>query len=1194
MNRTQSKRVRARVWPALGAMAIVAAGLTGFSGAWAAEAPAQVRTWTGAVSANWADAGNWSGGGAPGAADDVVIEGGKFQPLLDLTNGAVTIKSLTIGSKTAAAMLTFTNGNVTDKILIVKGDVTVGATGVLTHANETATGKSVGDETQRLCLEIGGNLTIDAGGAIRVAGCGYGKVIPHNRASGTHGGEGGFGFVRDAGVTAWMTPTYGSITNPVTAGGGGGAAAGGGVAVLRAAGRVTVNGTIDASGSDQGGAGGSVTLRAGELLGSGSVSANGGSHKGLFGGGGGGRIAVVLTKAATFGSVAMSAAGGAGGIAHGAAGTIYLHGAGQESGTFIVSNPSLTGMDGARTLIGPEVTGEMPRDVRVLDRARLVVTRDTSVALDNNSLWRYYEIQRCAYARADDGKLEPLDLAPMTTRDSTWPRVDPRPAATTESSPLPPADWAGLSMDDSAWPRVRLPKPWDFRPPGPRPQSRRGARAAILLRGKFELRDPATVTSCRLSVDYVGGVVVHVNGKEALRRHVPGDKSDLLALAEDYAKDEFATDKCDRHAREIVIDKSLLRQGVNVVAIEVHTAPYTRAYVKTIEKNPQDPWEPIGLLNAQLSIAPAAAVAASAARPAGVRVWNCAPYDTVSLFDYGDPTESLRPVTIHAVRNSVFSGRLMVGSDQTIKGLKATVSDLKQGGATLPAASITVRYALPAATGAGRRYNHDPWEVPPSKSAVPPHRFDGLFEDIPAEIPVFPVPEVPETFRGRTERRRLTPGAVAPLWFTVRVPRDAKPGVYEGRITIGAEGLPPTNVSLRVSVGDWIMPDPKEFRMQNLAYNDPEKVAGLYGVPLWSDRHMELQGRSQALMAEVGARQVIVNLCPDALGNNNEGLVRWVKQPDGSYKHDYAAFDKYLDMVASSLGKPSPLQLHCWQGDPGKRARWVSVLDPATNKIGRMKQPDLESEEAVAFWKPVFDEVLKKIKARGWLEPDVTVMGYLVGIGSPQSDVTELVEQLWPEAVWGVLSHNGQRGWRPSPPIKVRYSHMVYAGGVPSARGYRELLKPQSEILCNSYRVNWSDHTPLNDQRRVGEDIIMSGRDGVSDFGVCGGGPGYPFGPATSQHAILYPGPDGLVATERFEMFREGVEMAETLIYIERAIQEKKLSPALQQKAEQALEARSQAFIKDWFAIRDMPGAEEDAKLLGLAGEVAREMAGKK
>ncbi len=61
MSNKQSEHRRTRIGSTLGAVAMMAAGLTGVSGAWAAEAPAQVRTWTGAVSANWADAGNWSG-----------------------------------------------------------------------------------------------------------------------------------------------------------------------------------------------------------------------------------------------------------------------------------------------------------------------------------------------------------------------------------------------------------------------------------------------------------------------------------------------------------------------------------------------------------------------------------------------------------------------------------------------------------------------------------------------------------------------------------------------------------------------------------------------------------------------------------------------------------------------------------------------------------------------------------------------------------------------------------------------------------------------------------------------------------------------------------------------------------------------------------------------------------------------------
>ncbi len=1222
MSNKQSEHRLARIGSTLGAVAMMAAGLAGVSGAWAAEAPAQARTWTGAVSANWADAGNWSGGAAPGAADDVVIESGKFQPLLDLTNGAVIIKSLTIGSKTAAATLTFTNGNVTDKILIVKADVTVGTNGVLTHAKETAKGKSVGDETQRLGLEIGGNLTIGAGGAIRVAGCGYAVGAGPYKAVGTsggvHGGEGGFG--RDSSPPT--TPTYGSVTNPVTAGGGSGyGAAGGGIAVIRAVGRLTVDGVIDASGGQgqaaQGaGAGGSVNIRAGELLGNGSISAKGGDAGAAGAGGGGGRIAVVLTKAATFGSVTMNAAGGAvvwKALGYGAAGTIYLQGTGQASWMLIVSNPPLVGVGGARTLIGPEVSGDIPADVRVLDRARYVVTRDTVTVLDKNSLWRHFQVQRCATVRTEDGKLEPWDLQPLTLTPGGWPPgMIPKPATSTAPSTLPPVGWAGLAMDDSTWPRVRLPFQIGHEViangSGVRPQNRDGATATLLVRGRFEVKNPAAVKSCRLSVDYVGGVVVTVNGKEVLRRHVPGDKPDLLALAEDYPKEVFASDACDRYAREISIPAALLRPGVNVVAIEVHAAPYTQGYVKSMHgRTCGRYWDPIGLIGAQMSISPAAAAVANVARPAGIRLWNCAPYDTVSVFDYGDPCESLRPVAIHAARNSVFSGRLMVSSDQTIKGLKATVSDLARlrksssssakrssssnarvenedddedegiGGAMLPASAIQVRYAVPVVSG---------------KSSVAPHRFDGLLETIPAEIPVSQAPAAQmENFRGRLERKVMIPSAVAPLWFTVRVPREAKPGIYEGRVTISAQGLPATNVPLRVSVGDWTLSDPKDFRMHNLAYNEPEVVAGLNGVPLWSDRHFELQGRSQALMAEVGSRQFFANLCPSAMPANAEGLVRWIKQPDGSFKHDFSAFDKYLDMVAKSVSKPFPLLLNCWRGlEPSEKgSRYVSLLDPATGKISRMKQPALDSEEAVALWKPVFDEVLKKITARGWL--DATALGWISQQGGPSEDVAALAKQLWPDAVWGILSHSVNRDYKG---VKVRYARTVYSYGFPSVRGYRELLQPQDVILCNTYRWSWNDSTPLNDQRRVGEDIILSGRDGISDFGVNGGGCGWPAGPEVSQTAILYPGPDGPVATERFEMFREGVELAEALIFIERAIQEKKLSPELQQKAEQALEARSTAFIMDWFTIRDMPGAEEDAKLLGLAGEVEREVEKKK
>ena len=141
------------------------------------------------------------------------------------------------------------------------------------------------------------------------------------------------------------------------------------------------------------------------------------------------------------------------------------------------------------------------------------------------------------------------------------------------------------------------------------------------------------------------------------------------------------------------------------------------------------------------------------------------------------------------------------------------------------------------------------------------------------------------------------------------------------------------------------------------------------------------------------------------------------------------------------------------------------------------------------------------------------------------------------------------------------------------------------------------------DCRRIIEDMIMSRHDGLGRFGwdlfplenprggysfvACG----WPRNPRdTTGLAVVYPGPDGPVATERYEMFREGVQLCEALLFIERAIEGKKLSPGLRQRAERYLEARDQAFINHWFPFGIMPGPEEDAKLLDLAGEVAKEI----
>jgi hypothetical protein len=941
------------------------------------------------------------------------------------------------------------------------------------------------------------------------------------------------------------------------------------------------------------------------------------------GGGGGGRIALVVTNGAITESVTMSVAGGPRGdkqAGNGGAGTIYVQGA-----------------------------------------------KPSPVVLDFSTLWRQFHVEGPSYLRMSNGILKATQIdwtdGPWHMHQEGCPWGEPglsvtnvfgHPGSRADGlwTAPPPADWTMPDFEDSAWPRLLWPQPQSqrlFCTPGRFMYD----TVLILARGTFDVKDPAQVKECRLSLAYRGGVVVYVNGKELARGHLPAGTISPATPAEDYpvaafvggdkpivksgANLELPKERLalrERQLRDVAIPVSLLRPGRNVVAIKAHAAPMFENAYTTLRRQfgvwgGGPGWPLVGLVAGRLTISQAApVVVANRTRPSRPQVWNVAAYDTVTCFDYGNPADPLRPIVIRAGRNTVFSGRLMVGSDQPIKGFKVTVTDLQaKAGAKIPAAAVRVRYAVPATEG---------------KSWLPPYRFDGLLDTIPSEIPLVDTRRdanstlqnfsgdigwIPPTWYGSSNPfwKNLTPrisGAVAPLWFTVRVPSHTAPGLYEGQVTVAAEGLPATTVPLQVQVSAWRAPDPRDFRVQNFLYYAEEVIPQYYGVPYWSDRHFEILGQHLSLLAELNSRQVMANLVTgyfDYRGSvpaADESLVRWIKQPDGSYRHDFANFDKYLELVARKIGKPNTLRLNFAEGCGA-----VTVQDSATGKLSRLPPPAPGTEENYIFWKPVIDEVLQRIKARGWLEE--TTLGCNDPHGQPPVKLVDIAYRLWPEGEWSWASHFCGEG-------------MVFKGSTTNVmRKVRHadgcLVKPSGRLPPlwalegpRRYSFAWTSKGQLDDKsllweyRRQVENACMGGYDGVGDFGANL----YPlktpsgsYGTVTAGrgtrwaqqfdciYSLLYPAPDGPVATERYEMFREGLELYEASLYVQNAIHKKLLSAELEQRAKRYLYPqekpgrmtqqirgeRDNTFNRGWFSATYML-AVEDAKLLDLAGEVAREL----
>ena len=855
----------------------------------------------------------------------------------------------------------------------------------------------------------------------------------------------------------------------------------------------------------------------------------------------------------------------------------------------------------------------------------------TVTVLNSDALLRSHLVFKTPVVVTKDGQLRtPLDPTPHVR--------NPRPMAEFQS-PLPAPDWTNPDFNDSSWEKDRTPIE-----AGPEEDSVRYAgpsNALICARAKFTVDDPGKVRDLKLSLEYVGGAVVHVNGRELARGHMPAGEIKPDTLAEKYPDDLYCEpdgsfvqiirgkltnpagfERRYRKMADVSVPAEILRKGVNVLAVEVHRAAVNEAAVSA-KRVRQDTgmgripgiWAYAGFKDLSLTAAAGSALFPSVGRPAGIQVWNCAPHETVTAFDYGDGGE-VQPVVIASPRNGVFSGRLAVSSGQPIRGLKVNVSDLASpGGGKLPSAAVRVRCGEPGGVGG------------PSRTSP---RFNAILDAIPAEIPVVkashPGGHYPTNYlrlkyvggpRFPVARKGLTAGAVAPLWITVRVPADAAPGRYAGTVTVSATGLDPVAVPLKVNISAWTLPEPRDFRVTSFGQHSPDSLANYYNVSLWSDRHFELMGKSMALMAELNSRQALAELAIDfyRLGGNRESMVRWIRGADGGFKHDFTVLDKYLDTVAKHMGKPALLRLNCWGelrpswgGMPSEpEACWakvnegkaVSLLDPATGRIERMDQPVPGTEKSFKFWKPVLDEIRSKVEARGWL--DVTAMGHNSYNSPAHPTVVGVFKKIWPDGVWSYTAHNGVMGqqWRTSEKgvtMLARYADCVWTRSRPVPRGYRKLLQPRPGFWCYTFRTDFNDVSPLIYYRDILEEEIMGGHDGVSDFGVdffafksksgrathvgCGRGTG---GPTCTCMALLAPGPDGPVASERYEAFREGVELCEAILFLERALQDRKISGETADRVNHLLDARGEAFLKRW------PGGrfERDRKLLEMAGEVA-------
>ena len=810
-----------------------------------------------------------------------------------------------------------------------------------------------------------------------------------------------------------------------------------------------------------------------------------------------------------------------------------------------------------------------------------------TVVLDERTAWRTF----VTFGPVLEG--EGQDLEPVG-----------RDRALFEHSPGPGADWTMVDFDDSAWARQRLPL---YSGRGDDGHGFREERTVAMLatRGAFMIEQPRLAGALTLDLRYRGGVVVYLNGEEVAREHMPEGDLEPMTPAEQYPRETYLTPGGGRipppHERgnggsevksrlqdrirsatvELPADK--LQRGRNVVAIAVYRAP----------SYPEMPgyaggrahWSKVALLEAKLRSDGGRGVEANVGPRQQVQHWNADPMTVIRPeTGYADPGAELRPIRMIAPRNGTASGQVIVSRADGFgeADVRAAASPLRhvdgRGGLDNPA----VHFAHMPQRSDGRKTGY----------------FD-IFRDRPQD-------DVP----------------AQPVWVTVDVPGDAQPGRYRGLLRIGTRYSGAVDVPIELTVAEWRAPDVDEHVSHLALMQSPDTIARRYGVPLYSDEHFELMEPSMRLLGKARSQVMYITAIRRTHFGNDHAMIRFRDNGRGEIEPDFSAFDRYLELWTGHVGPPRIICLKVWgPGRAGDQVRLTKI--DGRGELIEWTHDDFGTGDSRRLWEPVIEGLRQRIADRGW--PEETLM---LGVGAdqrPPSRTVEFFQELAPQAEWALFTHGrgdprprngehvirgmavGYKTYPNNPRSRFPLRNGLIGGWnnpflrTTSMRGHILTYSPPAAwrtLADTSVRGNFRglarvglDYWPLDGSASGGRGTGLMARFGtnnVLDINLMRENP----------RSIVAPGPHGAVPTVRFQMLREGRQLAEARIRIEQALADSagrdRLGEDLEVRCRELLDAHLARLLlgeRDWNWLVASPWRGHELAVYELAAEVEAALA---
>jgi hypothetical protein len=279
-----------------------------------------------------------------------------------------------------------------------------------------------------------------------------------------------------------------------------------------------------------------------------------------------------------------------------------------------------------------------------------------------------------------------------------------------------------------------------------------------------------------------------------------------------------------------------------------------------------------------------------------------------------------------------------------------------------------------------------------------------------------------------------------------------------------------------------------------------------------------------------------------------------------------------------------------------------------------MPLPRLGSPAYAAFWRPVLHEVRKRLTEHG-LE-DRILLGMPADPPIP-APVVKVFRDILPESGWFVGNHPGSRGYRYDPQDRRKlmpalHVERVYTRALSDPAEKREFgwQREQMALAFNRYGFGPLCLYPSPSVwafRILMEADLAAGHRGAGRIGADywhmglktgSGGAGtfyarYPdsaigqTGMAANCSAMLAAGPHGPVTTARFENVREGIQNAEIVIALQKALLSEKITGERAAACWHALDERVRAMRTCRLGLGRRGWQTRDRRLYALAADLA-------